>query len=104
MLSLAIYRRYIASQPAPDQPKLTAHDEVRAYAQTNKAKLLDIEAHGLPDLTDDKLDRAPGFLLRKGNVTWLAVRSRKWKEFFGPRSNRLLRELKAKRPRDTSVR
>ena len=46
------------------------------------------------ELEPDELDRAAGFLIRDGNVTWFAIRARKWRDVFSLRGKQMLDELR----------
>jgi hypothetical protein len=71
----------------------SALDSVLEYVHARQSELRDLSEGRYPKLTDQQLDGAAGFLRRKGGVTWLIIRARRWNAEFVSRGKEMLDEL-----------
>ncbi len=71
----------------------SAIDRVRAYVQTNRDQLVDLDTDQRPNLNDRKLDRHPGFLKTRRGHQVVMMRTAQWLRLFGNDASRMLAEL-----------
>ena len=93
---LKVYRRYLSALPARmpvSTATYSALNTVREYVDARQSELRDLSDGRYPKLTDQQLDEAAGFLRRKGGVTWLLIRARRWNAEFVLRAKTMLEEL-----------
>ena len=90
---LKVYRRYLErlpkqSDPAVDQSPI---EKVRNYVARYRSALYRLDGTAYPDLTDQALDKAAGFLRTAGGTTWLVNSAARWSAEFGSQAARCLR-------------
>jgi hypothetical protein len=95
---LKVYRRYLARLPRPSEPAVDQNpiERVRNYVTRRRSELYQLDGTGYPDLTDQALDRAAGFLRTAGGATWLVIRAARWSAEFGSDARLMLDDLLSK--------
>ena len=74
---LKVYRRYLERLPKPSEPAVdqSPMDRVRKYVAHYRSALYRLDRNAYPDLNDQELNRAAGFLRTAGGATWLVIRA-----------------------------
>jgi hypothetical protein len=90
-----IYLRAESTRIMPPERPMTAIETVRRHIESNRADIVDLDAEGRPELADQELDAAPGFLGNYKGRRCVLFRASAFDRLFGSKSIDARRELKA---------